>query len=167
MARRATVLVSAGRPGARLGGDQRRPGRCRRSGRSARGRAWSIRTRRSSARTWCGTTRPGTDCRCSTRTWPTWPGPPLPPGVRGFRVLDAAPYREKTVAGWARRDGIGTLEIKQRGTPVIPDDLRRRLRPALTGPTTAAATLVVARIGSDAAGVLVPGGRSGRRGRGP
>jgi hypothetical protein len=77
-------------------------------------------------------------------------GPLLPPGVRGFRVLDTAPYREKTVAGWARRDRIGTLEIKQRGTPLIPDDLRRRLRPALTGPTTAAATLVVARIGSDA-----------------
>ena len=77
-------------------------------------------------------------------------GPVVPPGVRGFRVLDAAPYREKTVAGWARRDGVGTLEIKQRGTPVIPDELRRRLRPALTGPTTAAATLVIARIGNDA-----------------
>jgi hypothetical protein len=73
-----------------------------------------------------------------------------PAGVRGFRVLDSAPYREKTVAGWARRDRIGTLEIKQRGTPLVPDDLRRRLRPALTGPTTAAATLVVARIGRDA-----------------
>jgi hypothetical protein len=77
-------------------------------------------------------------------------GPVAPRGVRGFQVLDVAPYREKTVAGWARRDGTGTLEIKQRGTPVIPDDLRRRLRPALTGPTTAAATLVVARIGDSA-----------------
>ncbi len=77
-------------------------------------------------------------------------GPVVPAGVRGFRVLDAAPYREKTVGAWAKRDGVGTLEIKQRGTPVIPDDLRRRLRPALTGPTTAAATLVIARIGNDA-----------------
>ncbi len=77
-------------------------------------------------------------------------GPVAPAGARGFRVLDAAPYREKTVAGWARRDRIGTLEIKQRGTPVIPDELRRRLRPALTGPTTAAATLVIARIGDHA-----------------
>jgi THUMP domain-like len=77
-------------------------------------------------------------------------GPVVPSGVRGFLVLDAAPFREKTVAGWARRDRIGTLEIKQRGTPLIPDDLRRRLRPALIGPTTAAATLVVARIGRDA-----------------
>lgn len=77
-------------------------------------------------------------------------GSAVPPGVRGFRVLDIAAFREKTVAGWARRDAIGTLEIKQRGTPVTPDDLRRRLRPALTGPTTAAATLVVARIGDSA-----------------
>jgi hypothetical protein len=77
-------------------------------------------------------------------------GPVAPAGARGFRVLDAAPYREKTVAGWARRDRVGTLEIKQRGTPVIPDELRRRLRPALTGPTTAAATLVIARIGEHA-----------------
>jgi hypothetical protein len=75
-------------------------------------------------------------------------GPRPPPGIRAFRVLDAAPYRERTVADWARRDGIGTLEIKQRGTPVIPDELRARLRPALRGPRSVAATLVIARIGS-------------------
>ena len=77
-------------------------------------------------------------------------GDSVPPGTRAFRVLDVAPYREKTVAGWLRRDRIGTLEIKQRGTPVVPDELRRRLRPAMTGPTTAAATLVIARVGSSA-----------------
>lgn len=76
-------------------------------------------------------------------------GPVAPPGVRGFRVLDTAPYKEKTIAGWARRDRVGTLEIKQRGTPVIPDELRLRLRPALIGPTTSPATLVIARIGND------------------
>lgn len=74
-------------------------------------------------------------------------GPAVPAGVRGFRILDQAPYRERTVAGWARRDGVGTLEIKQRGTPVVPDELRTRLRPALIGPTREAATLVIARIG--------------------
>ena len=62
-------------------------------------------------------------------------------------MLDSAPYRERTVADWARRDGIGTLEIKQRGTPVIPDELRARLRPALRGPRSVAATLVIARVG--------------------
>lgn len=70
-----------------------------------------------------------------------------PPGVRSFRVLDAAPYSERTVGGWLRRDGVGTLEIKQRGTPVIPDDLRRRLRKSMTKDTRTAATLVIARIG--------------------
>lgn len=74
-------------------------------------------------------------------------GPAVPAGVRGFRILDRAPYAEKTVARWIRRDGVGTLEIKQRGTPIVPDELRRRLRSALTGPTREAATLVVARVG--------------------
>ncbi len=77
-------------------------------------------------------------------------GPSVPAGARGFRVLDQAAYRERTVAQWVRRDGIGTLEIKQRGTPIVPDELRRRLRPALGGPTREAATLVVARIGRQA-----------------
>jgi len=77
-------------------------------------------------------------------------GPALPAGIRGFRILDRAPYRERTVAQWARRDGIGTLEIKQRGTPIVPDELRKRLRPALRGPTREGATLVVARVGRQA-----------------
>jgi hypothetical protein len=71
-----------------------------------------------------------------------------PPGVRAFRVLDAATYRERTVRGWVVRDGVGTLEIKQRGTPVIPDELRARIRPA--GDRRIQRTLIVARIGADA-----------------
>ena len=74
-------------------------------------------------------------------------GPVPPAGVRSFRVLDAAPYALPTVAGWIRRDGAGTLEIKQRGTPVVPDELRKRLRPAMTRDTAIGFTLVVARIG--------------------
>lgn len=70
-----------------------------------------------------------------------------PRGVRSFLVLDEAPFTEKVVAGWARRDQVGTLEIKQRGTAVVPDELRRRLRPALRGATRDAATLVLARVG--------------------
>lgn len=77
-------------------------------------------------------------------------GPLPPPGIRAFRVRDAAPFAQRTVAGWALRDGIGTLEILQRGTPVIPDELRLRLRPALNGPTAVARTLIIARIGSAA-----------------
>lgn len=68
-----------------------------------------------------------------------------PAGLRAFEILDAAPFAEKTVRGWLRRDGVGTVEIKQRGTPVVPDDLRRRLRPV--GDTRRARTLILARIG--------------------
>ena len=44
-----------------------------------------------------------------------------------------------------RRDEAGTLEIKQRGTPIIPDELRKRLKP--TGDRARQRTLIVARIG--------------------
>jgi len=74
-------------------------------------------------------------------------GPVRPVGVRGFRVVEAAAYSIPTVASWVRRDGAGALEIKQRGTSVVPEELRSRLRPAMTKVTTAAYTLVVARIG--------------------
>ncbi|MTD16726.1 class I SAM-dependent methyltransferase [Nakamurella sp. YIM 132087] len=74
-------------------------------------------------------------------------GPAVPPWTRGFRVLEVAEYRERTVRDWLRRDGVGTLEIKQRGTPVVPDDLRRTLRPAMSRDTRVARTLVVARVG--------------------
>ena len=43
--------------------------------------------------------------------------------------------------------GSGTLEIKVRGLPVVPDELRLRLRKALTGPRTVERTLVLARVG--------------------
>lgn len=76
-------------------------------------------------------------------------GDALPAGVRGFLVLDGAPLKEKTVAGWLRRDGIGTLEILQRGTAVVPDELRRRLRGAMSKDTRSAATLVIARVGRE------------------
>lgn len=68
--------------------------------------------------------------------------------IRSFRVLDVAPFTEKVVKGWVKRDGTGTLEIKQRGTPVVPDELRRRLRPAMSKDTRAARTLIVARVGT-------------------
>lgn len=70
-----------------------------------------------------------------------------PANIRAFRVLDSAPYTIEAVMSWIRRDGAGTLEIKQRGTPVIPDELRRRLRPAMSKDTAVGYTLVVARIG--------------------
>jgi hypothetical protein len=67
---------------------------------------------------------------------------------------DPAVVRAHLVQHYAARHGLRLLDSHlaylagPRGTPLIPDDLRRRLRPALKGPTRAAATLVVARIGS-------------------
>lgn len=75
-------------------------------------------------------------------------GPDRPAGIRAFRVLDAAPFTQAVVAGWLRRDGTGALEIKQRGTSVVPDELRVRLRPAMSKDTAVGFTLVVARIGN-------------------
>lgn len=74
-------------------------------------------------------------------------GPTPPRGIRSFEITDAARYSERVVRDWVRRDGVGTLEIKQRGTPVIPDELRRRVRSG--GDTRVARTLVIARIGRD------------------
>ena len=47
-----------------------------------------------------------------------------------------------------RAAGVGTLEIKQRGTGIDPDQFRRRFRKALSGSTSELATLVLARVGS-------------------
>ncbi len=74
-------------------------------------------------------------------------GPERPVDTRGFRVVEAAPYRVKTVAHWVGRDGAGAVEIKQRGTSVVPDELRKQLRPAMTRNTSVGFSLIVARIG--------------------
>jgi hypothetical protein len=93
-----------------------------------------------------------------------------PPGTRSFEILDAAPYSERTVRQWARRDAIGTLEIKQRGTPIVPDDLRRRIK--LQGDRRIDRTLIIARIGRHQQAFwcrAVPGdpGHTGRTARTP
>lgn len=81
-------------------------------------------------------------------------------GVRSFEILDSAPYSERVVRNWVRGDDVGTLEIKQRGTPVVPDELRRRVLPR--GDRHVERTLVVARIGRGARALwcrALPAGR--------
>ena len=75
-------------------------------------------------------------------------GDVVPDGVRAFEVLETGAVNEKTIAGWIRAAGVGTLEIKQRGTGIDPDQFRRRFRKALSGSTSELATLVLARVGS-------------------
>ncbi len=77
-----------------------------------------------------------------------------PPVGRAFQVLESAPFSEKTVAGWLRAASVGTLEIKVRGLPIVPDDLRLRLRKFLSGPRSTERTLILARVGRHAMAYL-------------
>jgi hypothetical protein len=73
------------------------------------------------------------------------------PLARGFRVVDALPFREKALRSALRSRGIGSLTIKKRGVAVTPEELRRRL--ALRGP--ARATLLLSRTPQSAVALLV------------
>ncbi|MFI6041325.1 class I SAM-dependent methyltransferase [Nocardia sp. NPDC051321] len=70
-------------------------------------------------------------------------GNTVPPGTRGFRIVDRLDYREKTLRAELRRHDCGPLEILIRGVDVDPDKLRRTLKPQGTHPFT----LVITRIG--------------------
>ncbi|MEU7138114.1 class I SAM-dependent methyltransferase [Nocardia sp. NPDC046473] len=70
-------------------------------------------------------------------------GTTVPPGTRGFRIIDRLDYREKTLRAELRRHDCGPLEILIRGVDVDPDKLRRTLKPQGTHPYT----LVITRIG--------------------
>ncbi|WP_067658451.1 class I SAM-dependent methyltransferase [Nocardia harenae] len=74
-------------------------------------------------------------------------GAAVPPGIRGFRILDRFEFREKPLRAELRRRDCGPLEILVRGVDLDPDRLRRTLAP--TGRTPY--TLVITRIGRAAA----------------
>ena len=72
------------------------------------------------------------------------------PWMRGFEVIDNLVFDRKQLKAYVKKNGIGVLEIKKRGSDISPEELRRELSP--TG--ECAATLVVTRVG-DAHRVLV------------
>lgn len=72
------------------------------------------------------------------------------PWVKGYQVLDNLVFDRKKLKAYLRERGIGTLEIKKRGSDIIPEELRKELSPKGEG----AATLIVTRVG-DAHRVLV------------
>lgn len=67
---------------------------------------------------------------------------PSTPFARAYRVREVLPHTVKVLRAWVKDHGVGTLEIKKRGTDVTPEQLRRQLRPS--GPHRA--TLVVTRL---------------------
>jgi hypothetical protein len=72
------------------------------------------------------------------------------PWLKGYKVLDNLVFDRKKLKAYLRERGIGVLEIKKRGSDVVPEQLRKEL--ALKG--EGAATLIVTRVG-DAHRVLV------------
>ena len=84
-------------------------------------------------------------------------GDTVPPGERGFPVIDRVPLGEKALrAALAERD-CGTLEVLVRGVDVDPDTLRKRMK--LKGSRSLA--LVITRIGRRGAGFLCGAGVRG------
>jgi hypothetical protein len=73
-------------------------------------------------------------------------GDRLPPGVRGFEVLEQLAFDERRLRQTLSGLDCGALEILIRGVQVDPDALRRRLR--LRG--SAALAVIIARIGPGA-----------------
>lgn len=73
-------------------------------------------------------------------------GDRVPPGVRGFRILERVAYSEPAVRAQLRESDCGPLEILVRGVRVDPDALRARLAPR----GTVALTLIITRIGRGA-----------------
>jgi hypothetical protein len=74
-------------------------------------------------------------------------GDELPPGVRGFEVLQQLPFDERRLRQALAGLDCGSLEILIRGVDVDPDALRRRL--GLRG--SQALTVVITRVGSGGA----------------
>src|SRR5262249_59863110 len=74
-------------------------------------------------------------------------GDRLPPGVRGFEVLEQLAFDERRLRQALAALDCGALEILVRGVRVDPDALRRRLR--LRGSRSLA--VIITRVGSGSA----------------
>ena len=72
------------------------------------------------------------------------------PWLKGYRVLDEMAFDRKKLKAYLKGRSIGTLEIKKRGSDIVPEQLRKELAPKGKG----AATLIVTRVG-DAHRVLI------------
>ena len=72
------------------------------------------------------------------------------PWLKSYRVIDNLAFDRKKLKAYLREREIGTLEIKKRGSDIVPEQLRKELAPKGKG----AATLIVTRVG-DAHRVLI------------
>ncbi len=51
------------------------------------------------------------------------------PYARAYEITDALPFHLKTLRALLRERGIGTLTVKKRGSPLDPEEVRRRMKP--------------------------------------
>lgn len=72
------------------------------------------------------------------------------PWLKTYKVLDNLTFDRKKLKAYLRERGIGILEIKKRGSDVVPEELRKEMQLKGEG----AATLIITRVG-DAHRVLV------------
>jgi hypothetical protein len=70
--------------------------------------------------------------------------------ARTFTVDEVLPVSVKAIRAALARRGVGTLEIKKRGSPLLPEELRPQLK--LRGPN--AATLVLTRVAGARAALI-------------
>jgi hypothetical protein len=52
------------------------------------------------------------------------------PFARAFQIDDAFPFQLKRLREYLRARGVGRVTVKKRGSPLTPEDLIRKLRPA-------------------------------------
>jgi hypothetical protein len=78
-------------------------------------------------------------------------GDRLPPGVRGFEVLEQLVFDERRLRQALSALDCGTLEILVRGVRIDPDALRKRMRPR----GSRSLSVVVTRIGARSSGQAV------------
>lgn len=75
--------------------------------------------------------------------------------ARRFAVLEAMPFNVKSLRAWLRTRGITGVTIKKRGVRLDEDRLRRDLRIGRKAGTGEQATLVLTRVGGQAAVLVV------------
>jgi SAM-dependent methyltransferase len=51
------------------------------------------------------------------------------PWLRGYRILDNLAFDRKNLRAYLQERGVGVVEIKKRGSDVIPEQLRKELKP--------------------------------------
>ena len=79
------------------------------------------------------------------------------PFAKAYKVLDVMPFNVKALKSWVKDQGIGVLDIKKRGMPVTPEELRKQLLPGGSAKHKGkkSATLVLTRIGEDRVAISV------------